>query len=130
MNGSSMSPYITDGNLLIYYRLDKDYVIGDVVLVKQDNNYNIYRISGTNGDKISIEDGTLLINGFREEIQGFYDTEIPEDSKVTYPCVIGENEYFVTNDFRLDLNDSRSFGVINKKDIVGRVIAKLQIRGI
>lgn len=130
MNGSSMSPYITDGNLLIYYRLDKDYVVGDVVLVKQDNEYNIYRISGTNGDMITIEEGTLLINGFREEIQGFYDTELSEGSSVTYPCILGEDEYFVTNDFRLDFNDSRSFGKIEKKDIVGRVIGKLQIRGI
>ena len=49
-------------------------------------------------------------------------TMLSKDGKVI------QDEFFVTNDYRNDTNDSRKFGSISKDEIVGRVIFQVQIR--
>jgi signal peptidase I len=50
---------------------------------------------------------------------------IPGD--VVYPITLGEDEYFVLGDNRQNSRDSRakSFGYVNKNDIIGIVIKSL-----
>ena len=128
MNGKSMFPSFKDGSLLLFYRLDHSYTRGDVVVVKRDNRYQVYRITGISGDSISIVNNILFINGYQENTVTFYDTEENSSKKIEYPYKVIQDEFFVTNDYRNDSNDSRKFGSISKDEIVGRVIFQVQIR--
>ncbi len=128
MNGKSMFPSLKDGNLLLFYRLNNHYTRGDVVVVKKDKHYHIFRITGISGDSISIVNDILYINGYQENTVTFYDTEENNSKKIEYPYKVMDDEFFVTNDYRSDSNDSRKFGSISKNDIVGKVIFQVQIR--
>ena len=125
-----MSPKIAEGDLLIYYRLDKNYELGDAVVVKNNKN-NVYRIVAKAGQTVDInERGELLIDGYPEENQAFYETKLEEDSQIKFPYTVEEGKLFVMNDYRLETKDSRAFGTIFADSILGKIIGRLQIRNI
>lgn len=129
VNNNAMYPSIKEGALTIIYRLDKNYKTDDVVVADINGKEDVYRIIALEGDTVDItETGKLLINGFVEDREIFYDTYIDPESEVTFPYKVGKNEVFLMNDSRKVINDSRTFGSVNKKNIKGKVIAKLQIR--
>lgn len=130
METSFMSPSITEGDILVYYRMEKNYELGDVVVVK-NNKKNVYRIVAKAGQTVDVnEQGVLLIDGYPEEHQAFYETNLDEDSQMTFPYTVEEGKLFVMNDYRLEKRDSRTFGTIFEDSIVGKVIGRLQIRNI
>ena len=130
METSFMSPNITEGDLLVYYRIDKSYELGDVVVIK-NNKKNVYRIVAKEGQTVDVnEQGILLIDGYPEEHQAFYETNSDENSQITFPYTVEEGKFFVMNDYRLEKKDSRAFGTIFADSIIGKVIGRLQIRNI
>ena len=52
-----MAPSIRDGDLLIYYRIDRNYKAGEVVVCEINNKKYILRIAGVPGDYIEIVKG-------------------------------------------------------------------------
>ena len=125
----NMKPSFKEGSLVIYYRLNKKYSRGDVVSVNINGENKIYRVLALEGDIVNItDDGFVLINETNEETESFYSTFRAQNSNVKYPYTVGEDEVFLINDYRLVSKDSREFGTINKKNINGKVIIKLQIR--
>ena len=130
METSFMSPNITEGDLLIYYRMDKNYELGDAVVVK-NNKMNVYRIVAKAGQTVDVnEQGILLIDGYPEEHQAFYETKLDEDSQIKFPYTVEEGKLFVMNDYRLEQGDSRTFGTIFEDSVVGKIIGRLQVRNI
>ena len=125
VKSNNMNPSIKNGSLLIYYRLNKKIDRLDVIV----SNNQIYRVVGINKDKIDIKNNIVLVNDMKEEGDIYFSTYKVDTSKINYPLEIGKNEYFVLNDYRTDNNDSRSFGVIKKNNIKGKVIGSIQIRG-
>ncbi len=129
VNNEGMKPSLKEGSLVLYYRFDKKYMRGDVVSASINNKNNIYRVLGVEGDTIDItNDGIVLINGVMENNELTYSTLVDSNSDIKYPYKLNKDEIFLINDYRLAINDSRTYGAINKKDINGKVIAKLQIR--
>ena len=131
MDTSFMSPYITEGDLLIYYKYDKNFELGDAVLIEKEGRQSVYRIVAKEGQTLEInEQGRLLIDGYPEEHQVFYATDPEEGSEIAFPYTVEEGKYFVMNDYRLEKNDSRIFGTISANSILGKIIGRLQIRNI
>ncbi|NDV67913.1 signal peptidase I [Dysgonomonas sp. 25] len=62
----------------------------------------------------------LQPNGVKIEILRF--SEIPQDTTSKISFHIPSNQYFVMGDFRSNAYDSRYYGPINKKQILGKVI--------
>ena len=65
VKGNEMSPAFKDGDLLLYYRLDKNYNQNDVIVFKKTDHDNseIKRVIGKANDMIDMtDDGVLLIN--------------------------------------------------------------------
>lgn len=125
--GNNMYPKIEDGSLCIINKLDKNYYSELVVAYKHNNQTKLGRIIGQPGDKIIINDnGHVLVNGniLMEKI--FYNT-LPSD--IEYPYIVPENQYFILNDYREDLTDSRTFGAIPEEDIIGQIYLIIQRRG-
>ena len=131
MNDISMKPAINSGCLVLYYRLDKDYQVGDVVTFKKDGKRYVSRIIATQNQTISLNvEGDFMTSDNNEQSQIYFDNVIPENSNVKYPYKVGENQVFVAGDYRLEINDSREFGAIDMSLIDGKVISFLQTRDI
>ena len=122
-----MFPKMVPSDLLMYYRLDRDFYLGDVVVVgKNDANYAL-RIVASGGDTVDIsKEGQLIVNGsYQAETNIFYPTGQYDqtETQVTFPMKLKENEVFVLGDMRKGAKDSRYFGPVEKEEIKGKVFA-------
>jgi len=134
VSGASMEPNFSSGNYLIIDEITYQFrepKRGEVIVFKYPNNpstYYIKRVIGLPSEKITIQQGQILI----------YNQEYPdglvlkEDYLLSGPRTTGniskklENtEYFVLGDNRNYSYDSRSWGPLNKKYIIG--IARLRL---
>jgi signal peptidase I len=130
VSGESMYPRVRDGDLTLYYRLERDYQIGDVVTFRLNDVRYFARIVAQGGDVVEVDDaGHLLVNGNVQQEEIFYTTE-RQDGSVTYPYTVEENGYFVLCDFRTAGIDSRTYGTVSQDDLDGKVITILRRRGI
>lgn len=133
--GNSMSPTLEEGQVVIVTKLFNNYTRNDVVVLKLDSKYYVKRIIGLPGERIDYLNGILKIDNmaFKEQ---FLDESVVtsnflfEDVCPTWKCpdgVIPDNMYLVLGDNRPESLDSRdpSFGLIEKKNIKGRVIFKI-----
>jgi signal peptidase I len=124
-----MYPRLRDGDLILYYRLEQDYAIDDVVAFRVDDNVREGRIVAQSGDVVDLTEGQLVVNGNVEQEEIFYQT-YPQDGEITYPYTVPENSYFVLCDFRTNGFDSRTYGAIPQSDLDGKVMTVLRRRGI
>lgn len=130
MEGEDMYPRIRDGDVLIYYRLQQEYHIGDVTTFRHDGRRYTGRIVAQGGDTVDItEDGQLLVNGSVQDEEIFYPTETV-DGGIPFPCEIPEGSVFLLCDFRTNSIDSRSYGPVDIEELDGKVMTILRRRGI
>ncbi|MBT7552935.1 signal peptidase I [bacterium] len=124
VEGASMEPNFYDKEYLIIdeisYRFNEP-VRGDVVVFRNPRDtrqYYIKRMIGLPGENVEIKSGVVFVDG--EELT---ETEYIEDlsSKSLAPMDLGEDEYFVLGDNRMVSQDSRSFGKLDEKYIIGKV---------
>lgn len=122
VDGDSMLKTLSDNERVIVNEMIyniKDPQFGDIIVFSYDNQHDfIKRVIGLPGDTIEIINNQLYIN--EEIVQEPY-----LDSSITTgnfgPIEIEENQLFVLGDNRGVSMDSRSFGTISQKDVVGRV---------
>jgi signal peptidase I len=125
VEGQSMAPTLEDQDRLIVnklaYRLH-DPQVGDIVMLyypKDPDKSFVKRVIGEPGDTIRIENGRV----FRNDVP-LRDDFIPDEFK-SYdawgPEVVPEGYYFVMGDHRNNSSDSRAWGFVPKKYIIGKV---------
>lgn len=127
MKNNDMFPKISAGDVLFYYRLEKDLVSGDVVVFEKEGKQYTGRIVARGGESVAVtEEEELEVNGsIVIENDIFYET--PQyKSDVTYPVELKSDEYFVLEDQREGAKDSRLFGAVKKEEIKGKVITVLR----
>ncbi len=120
IEGQSMEPNLHDNE---YVLIDKiSYLLhtperGDVVvLLRPGERDYIKRIIGLPGDTVEVRGGQVVVNGLVLE-----EPYINQAIRVDIPARQVEPErYFVMGDNRNNSSDSRSFGTVAAKDIVGR----------
>jgi signal peptidase I len=142
VSGSSMEPNYTNGQYLIIdeisYRF-KEPQRGEVLVVRYPNDpkqYFIKRLIGLPGERIEIDNGRVKIYN-EENPQGVTLSEpyLPNQG-LTFPhntAIIGgkrtitlkSNEYFMMGDNRLASSDSRDWGPLSEKDIIGKVFVRV-----
>ena len=134
VSGASMEPNFGSGNYLlvdeISYRL-REPQRGEVVVFKYPNNpstFYIKRIVGLPGEKVEIKQGAIYI--FNPDAPERF--VLKEDYLVSglktsgnVSTTLGSNDYFVLVDNRNYSYDSRSWGTLDKKYIVG--LARLRL---
>ena len=124
-----MSPAFKDGDLAIYYRLQKEFQPSDTVIIEKDGETQIRRIIAKPGDSVEITADGLKINGYLQQETGIYTETLPYTEGISFPITLGENEYFVLGDNRSEAKDSRIYGAVKKEEIKGTVITLLRHRG-
>jgi signal peptidase I len=131
VSGETMYPRLRDGDLILYYRLEQDYQIGDVVTFQENGEKLQGRIVAQGGDVVELtDDGQLVVNGNPQNEEIFYVTNEAIFQGVNFPYTVEEDSYFVLSDFRTEGYDSRNFGAVSRKDLDGKVITILRRRGI
>lgn len=125
VEGMSMAPTLQDQDRLIVnklaYRIG-DPKVGDIVMLyyplKPEKSF-VKRIIAEEGDQVRIVDGRV----FRNDVP-LDDSFVPKEFQSHDdwgPQVIPEGYYFVMGDHRNNSSDSRHWGFVPKKYIIGKV---------
>lgn len=133
VSGESMFPTFNDGEYLIVDEIS--YTLGspqrgDVVIFRYPNDtkrFFIKRIIGMPNEEVIIKDGKVTIIN-KENPKGFILNEPyinDEFNPIDDNYKTGENEYFVLGDNRNRSSDSRTWGNLSNKLIVGRAYLRL-----
>lgn len=127
--GNNMHPSVRDGDLVISLRVQKPY-INSAVLYKHEGKTCVGRVIALEGNTVDISDnGELTVNGIVPSEEIFYPTFKADGSPIEFPYTVSEGEVFILNDFRNDTNDSRAFGGVKKKDVMGPLLFTARRRG-
>ena len=129
VRGGGMSPASGDGDVALTYRLEQAYSANDVIVYRpQSGQQLIGRVVALPGDEVT-EDGTFKVNGSAQPSSNGQSTA-PAESGPAYPLTLGEGQYFVLGDDRMQAVDSREVGAIGINVVEGKVVALLRVRGI
>lgn len=115
VSGDSMMPALRPGQMVVALAHFKEVRRGDIVLVRRGPEVLIKRVAYLGGEKIAALDQPLFtgVADFFELQKGGSVMRVPRGRLV----VLGDN--------RLHSDDSRRFGPVPRKDVIGRVIAVL-----
>ena len=128
IQGSSMSPTLYDGSRYILKKNeyhDKNPERGDIVLFKllgyYDDEYLVKRIIGLEGESVEIRNNNIYINDKLLDEPYLYN---PNNGSDMEKITLKEGEYFVMGDNRGNSVDSRDFGPVLKKELIGELILR------
>lgn len=88
-----------------------------------ENSRLVKRVIGVAGDKVNIEDGYVYIND--EKIDEPYVKGETISREIRLPIQVGEDQLFILGDNRTVSKDSRTFGLIDCKQVEGKVMVRV-----
>lgn len=121
VRGSSMYPTLKDGDrvFVVPYRGNTTPDRGDIVVLKDvpgSNELLIKRIVAIQGDRVTIGDGKVIVNGQYEYESDQWGLPEIQDFQLSQGMV------FVMGDNELHSFDSRTFGPIPYSSVVGKAL--------
>jgi len=128
VEGTSMTPSLVNEerifiNKFVYRFGFSDIDRGDTIVFwapEDPSRSYIKRVIGLPGDVIEIVDGTVILNGQRQE-EPYIRAEYRDRMSMTRR-LIEAGHYFVLGDHRNSSNDSRSWGTVPRDAIYGKAV--------
>lgn len=135
VSGASMSPNFQDHNYLLIDEVAYRFRAperGEVIVFRytgDKSSFFIKRIIGLPGETVVVKDGDVIITEAGEGGETFTleESYLPLQTQTagSVTTTLGEDEYFVMGDNRGNSFDSRNWGPLHKKDIIGIVRLRL-----
>ncbi len=131
--GFSMDPTLSDNDLLIMskisYRLHAPER-GDIIVIQPptpgDNRDLIKRIVAVPGDHLRIEGGQIIVNGHVLEEPYLFEPWTANNTVFAgQERIVPVDSYFVLGDNRNHSKDSRSFGFVKRRAILGKAEVRI-----
>lgn len=131
VQGNSMVPTFHTGDYLITEKISyrfREPKRGEIVVIKNPRNESedfIKRIIAVPGDTLEISNDVVYVNG-----QAQKETYLPPGTPTPGGAFLKEgqsvkaadNQYFVIGDNRTHSSDSREWGPVTKKEVIGRAL--------
>jgi len=130
VRGQSMEPNFYNGDYLIVDELSYQFRApqrGEVVVFKYPNDTTqryIKRIVGLPGETIAVNSGKVFIyqDGIPVALDELLYLSQTTQTQGSIKITLDKNDYFVLGDNRAVSADSRAWGTLPEKDLIGRVI--------
>lgn len=128
VEGTSMMPALTDQERIFINKFTYRFGIGsiergDMVVfwfpMDRSKSY-IKRVIGLPGDAIEVDNGTVVVNG--KPLVERYVPEAYRDHQSMALVTVPTDNYFVLGDHRRSSNDSRAWGMVDRKYIYGKAV--------
>lgn len=128
VSGTSMDDTFHTKDYVLVDKISYDFTEpkrGDVIvfnppIVDRTEDRFIKRIIGIPGDTVVVSDTDTFVNGVK-----LVEKFVTHQSNRIASTTLGEGEYFVMGDNRAVSYDSRSWGVLKKEHIQGKVVLRL-----
>ena len=127
--GVSMAPTLHDSQQYLlnrwvyYFRAPRR---SDVVVLRDpvDNGFAVKRVIATAGDCVLLKEGKVFVNGCRlvEPYLASGTPTFPYLSEKEEPITLGRDQYFVLGDNRKNSADSRTYGPVSRRSILGLIV--------
>lgn len=128
--GISMQPGIMDGDRLNILRFDHgtefDVKRGDIVLFRYPNDPEmlyVKRLVGLPGETVEMREGRVLVGG-RELDEPYVDPQFNLARDSASPVYVKPHYFYVLGDNRDNSSDSRIWGLVPEKYILGKVVGR------
>jgi len=132
VRGQSMEPSFSHGDYLIIEQVSYRFRAperGEVIVFRYPNDPShryIKRVIGLPGETIEVKEGEVIIYS-NNEMNVLEETEYlfsPAFTSGEIRIKLSEGEYFVLGDNRMASADSRRWGAISERDIIGRTLIR------
>lgn len=130
VNDAGMIPSVVPGDMVIFYRLDKECVIGELVVFVYKGKKQTARIVALPGDTVDINESGLKVNGNTQYEPKVYKETMAVKGGTVFPIRLKKDEYFILGDNRDKAVDSRLFGPVTTEDLYGKVFTLIRSRDI
>ena len=124
--GSSMTPVLNDGELVVCLKTNK-LEQGDMVAFYYNNKILVKRLIANPGEWVDMDqDGNVYVNNILID-EPYVDEKALGDVDIEFPYQVPEGKYFFMGDHRSISIDSRNttIGCISDEQIIGKLICKI-----
>ena len=131
ISNNSMTPTLQTGDRVIVNKIKVTFDLiqrGDIIMYRHNNKTYFSRIIGKPGESVSIKSQRINIDDRQVNEPYMKDRHIKDitlrEIKNSDGDTIPSGAFFVLNDNNNKHTDSRTYGLIDKKDIIGDVSLK------
>ncbi len=121
--GSSMSPTLEDGEIVVVIKSDSAKS-GDVIAFYYNNKLFIKRVIALGGSVVDMDqEGNVFVDGSLLD-EPYLTEKAVGSGDVEFPFTVPDGQYFVLGDNRMTAADSRSniIGCVDPENMLGKVL--------